>query len=142
MKHSNVSKIQMKALTKCSPYTVLYRIIGELMRTVWQTITCVYWMITWWFSWQFLRRNQPPGWWLKSVIVYRIQTVIHPWVMQVPVIDVPNSTHNNHVKYVDLCIFGSCASIVSSVSNINKPFNVVAWACIAHIHSNNITDKY
>jgi hypothetical protein len=69
------------------------------------------------------------------------QTVIHPWVMQAQVQDIPKFTHNNDAKHADLYIFEGDISIASSISNIKKTFYVVAWACIAHTHGNIITDE-
>ena len=69
------------------------------------------------------------------------QTVIHSWVMQAQVQDIPKFTHNNDAKHADLYIFEGDVSIASSISIVNKTSNVVAWACIAHIHGNIITDK-
>jgi hypothetical protein len=70
------------------------------------------------------------------------QTVIHPWVMQTQVQDIPKFTHNNDAKHSDIYIFEGDVNIASSICNMNKTFNVAAWACIAHIPGNIITDKY
>jgi hypothetical protein len=46
------------------------------------------------------------------------QTVIHLWVMQTKVLDIPKFTHNNDTKHADLYIFEDDVSIISSVSII------------------------
>jgi hypothetical protein len=61
--------------------------------------------------------------------------------MQTQVQDIPKFTHNNDAKHADLYIFEGNVTIASSISNINKTFNVVAWARIANIHGNITTDK-
>jgi hypothetical protein len=55
--------------------------------------------------------------------------------MQTQVQDIPNFTHNNDIKNADLYIFDGDVSLSHQIVKVLQ-------ACITHLHSNDITDKY